>query len=198
VRTPFADRRYARATATDLRRELRHADARLYQQQIARAASMMSAPPVRARRTQTAPAVAACLGAGLFLIAAGEFMHGLHWMERANAPVTAAPARAIPATQAAASVPVRIVPVVQQTVPDEPDTSTPRPILAARRPAEATRVAARAAAPRSESVRTSSKRPMRSSGEVVHRVRAQRQSPGVMDRLRLGWLRTAFRGTKLN
>ena len=66
----MADRRRPRATATDLRRALREADARLYVQQLRTPAP----PPPRPSSTRNMPAIAACLGAGMMLIAAGEVM----------------------------------------------------------------------------------------------------------------------------
>ena len=63
----------SRTTATDLRRALRDADARLHAQQVV-AWTPVAQPP--ASRTRTAPAIAACIGSGLLLIVAGEFMYG--------------------------------------------------------------------------------------------------------------------------
>src|SRR6185503_10156791 len=58
----------AAVARAERRRALREADARLYAQQHA-ARALPPAPPLSKR---TVPAVAACLGAGLMLIAAGE------------------------------------------------------------------------------------------------------------------------------
>ena len=62
-----------RTTTTELRRALREADAQLYAHQVAAWTATAVPPPSRAR---TAPAIAACVGSGLMLIAAGEFMDG--------------------------------------------------------------------------------------------------------------------------
>jgi hypothetical protein len=157
MRSTRAERRRACSTATDLRRALREADARLYEQKIAATLMPARRSPARARAM---PAVAACLGAGMLLIAAGEMMHSRHWMERQAMPAVApAPLMtAAPAPTTAVSLDeARLTPVAE-------------------RPA----------------VRRSAKRPARPSGGG-NRARSHRESPGVMDRLRLGWLRNAFR-----
>jgi hypothetical protein len=194
VRRPAAfDRRIARTTTTtDLRRELRHVDARLYQQQLARASAMMSAQAV-ARTAPPPPrlpamsAIAACLGAGFLLIGAGELMHSTRWIETANAPSVAAGVR-LPAAPSM-DMPAPLPPVASTGA----DISTLSTMPIARRRADDSRVQSRAAAPRSVSARTVASRSPRSSSAAVKRVGAQRQSSGVMDKLRLGWLRNAFK-----
>jgi hypothetical protein len=65
-----AERRRRQTNVSDLRRALREADARLYVQQH----SSRAAQPSQPSAVRTVPAIAACVGAGLMLIAAGEFM----------------------------------------------------------------------------------------------------------------------------
>jgi hypothetical protein len=193
-RPPAFDRRMAGTTTTDLRRELRHADARFYQQQIARTSAMMTAQPVAPGaampppRSRTASAAAACIGAGLLLIGTGELMHSHQWLETARVWSTAAAEPRLPAAPAL-DTPAPL-PAVAWSVAD---TSAPRPMSVSSRRADEPRLTGRAVTPRLTSVRPTSKRSARSSPAVVHRVGEQRQSTGVMDRLRLGWLRNAFK-----
>jgi len=182
-----ADRRQPRASATELRRALREADARLYaQQRAAQQQASRALPPPVPPATRTVPAVAACLGAGLMLVAAGEFMQRSDTSKPAAQPVPiTAPARAaLPATE-------RTVPT-----PRENDrASVPSPVAAlgtapaaqptgssageAARPPEPA-----AAAPRETSPRVS---PSRAARPAVKKARAERT--GVLDRLKLRWLR---------
>jgi len=183
----LADRRRPRTTATDLRRALREADARLYaQQRAAQQQASRALPPPVPPATRTVPAVAACLGAGLMLVAAGEFMQRSDTSKPAAQPVPiAAPARAaLPATE-------RTVPT-----PRENDrASVPSPVAAlgtapaAQPTGSSAGEAARppqpaAAAPRETSPRVS---PSRAARPAVKKARAERT--GVLDRLKLRWLR---------
>ena len=186
VRPAAFDRRVARATTSDLRRELRNADARLYQQQLMRAAAMMSAPkivpeimperPAPRARSRTVPAIAACFGAGLLLVAAGEFMHTHPWIEQPGVPVVAAPRLAV-------ADPAPTIRVQDASI----NAVAPRTIAFSSALADTPRGAV---TPRAAAAKPTAKRSARSAGAEVHRVRAQR---GVMDRLRLGWLRDAFK-----
>jgi hypothetical protein len=194
VRPPAFDRRVARATTADLRRELRNADARLYQQQIARATAMMSASsiatalPVPPQRSRTPSAIAACLGAGLLLIGAGELMHSERWTGSANTPSDAVVQPRLP-----------VAPVLDEAAPLPPvapmvaEPLAPRALSVSTRRVEDSRGLGRAFTPRPVSSRGVGKPSTRSAAAAVNRVRAQRQSTGVMDRLRLGWLRNAFK-----
>lgn len=194
-RPPAFDRRVARTiTTTDLRRELRHVDARLYQQQLARASAMMSAQPLattapaRPSYARTPSAIAACLGAGFLLIGAGELMHNHHWMETASAPSAMAPR--LP------DAPVLYkTPPLPPIVPAVVDISAPRAIAVSSRRLYESRTPVRSGAPRAVPARAVAKPSARSASPspAVNRERAQRQSTGVMDRLRLGWLRNAFK-----
>jgi hypothetical protein len=172
------DRRRSRATATDLRRALRAADARLYEQQVTVTAwtTMPPPPPSRAR---TAPAIAACIGSGLLLIATGEFMFSR------GATAFHDPAIVPPAPPAYVNAMPAEVPAIRVKL-NEP---VPRP---------------RAPAPRrTAAVQRTSRAP--ESPRPVPRVwpeprerppaairKADEQRSGVMDRLRLRWLRDAF------
>ena len=171
------ERRRVRASASSLRRELREADARLYQQReglsgrpavIDLVAMTPPAPP----RGRPYNAAAACLAVGLSLTAAGAGMHA------PRAPIAA------PQTVTAAQTTV---------VRDEPRVElasirTPeRGIITVRdvpsRPVPATRVAARRApVKRASRAQTGDGR-----GRIAHQ-----RSRGLLDRLKLGWLRTAF------
>jgi hypothetical protein len=194
---PTVDRRKNRASTTTLRRELREADARLYQQRegMNRATPRVIdlvpvVPPPPSPRGRTLSAAAVCLAAGLSLIAAGELMHK---HQNAIAQVDEM-SQAAPAT-------------MQTAVADEPRVE-PAPALATMVPL---RVADVAAGPGLIYVRDTPSRSVRSSRSVnrpearrvaVKRaprstvVNARRQggsrSRGVLDRLKLGWLRTAF------
>jgi hypothetical protein len=168
-----ADRRKSRATSADLRRALRDADAQLYAQQAADAVAV-AAPPLRVR---TVPAIAACLGSGLMLIAAGEFMHG----RQTARPVAAAV----------------VAPAAVGTSGTSPGTSVApasAPSAASTRPANATRVR-RVPAVRNGSEgrdRSVVKRATQTSASAVQPAKTRRSSSGVLDRLRLRWLRRAF------
>jgi hypothetical protein len=168
-----ADRRHGRTTAADLRRALRDADARLYAQQVVAASIDVAAPPLRVR---TVPAIAACLGSGLMLIAAGEFMHGRQTVTPVAAGVVAPAVVGTSGTSPAATIAPAVAPG---------DAST--------RPTNATR------ARRVRAVRNVSEGPDRAvvkraqtSDTAVKQGKARR-SPGVLDRLRLRWLRHAFK-----
>ena len=169
------DRRRGRATTTDLRRALRAADARLYEQQVA-AWTMIAPPPPS--RPRTAPAIAACVGSGLLLIAAGEFMYG-HRPTPANQPVLLPPAPAAYVKAMPAEVPAIRVSANELVRP--PRASTPR------------RAAAAQPAPAPESSRPVPRvwpEPRERPPATIKKAGEQRS--GVMDRLRLRWLRNAF------
>jgi hypothetical protein len=186
-RTP-AERRRAQANVSELRRALREADVRLYQQHLATVALPVPTSPSRARM-QTMPAVAACLGAGFLLIAAGQFMHERELTARAVVPVAAPAAVSVPAPLA--PQPIRLNETREVLSVQTAPAAAARRVPAPRRTAETVRVTQRAAEPRAHSVRTPSKPIVRTGGASV-RDRARRRSPGVLDRLRLRWLRDAF------
>jgi hypothetical protein len=179
-----ADRRRPRASHTDLRRALREADARLYAHH---AASLLPEPP-RPSAIKTVPAIAACLGSGLMLIAAGEFM------QRSEAPKPVAASVVVPAPAAAsdAAPAYRAIQATDRSaVPSAVSTlglvstTTPAPAspaLISETPIQhiqATAPAARTGrVPKSPATRA----------PAVKKTRADRR--GVLDRLKLGWLRT--------
>jgi len=150
------------------------------------------APPPMRRRTVAA--VAVCLGSGLMLVAAGEFMHSSPTRTPVAAPVVA-PA----AVDTAATSPVTtMAPAVP---PSERATGAPADALAeagqasggaSTRAANSPRAVRRVGATQTESERRSVKRAARTSEADVRKARAQRTPPGVLDRLRLRWLRHAF------
>jgi hypothetical protein len=177
-----ADRRRPRANATELRRALREADARLYAHQVSTRQVIQERrqPPIRG-----ASAVAACVGAGLMLVAAGEVMQREDMPNVAAAPiVTAAP---LPDT-ARSAVEVREEPTsLVGTIPAPPaelsspvsDSSLPPPRIQGMAKKRSERAAASPTTTRAP--RTTAK--MKQAGA---------QRPGVLDRLKLRWLRKAF------
>jgi hypothetical protein len=228
-----ADRR--RTRTTDLRRALREADARLYAHQLAAAmppssqrrfgaprrswrsifgasgGGRIAAPPGRPRNL---PVIAACLGSGLMLIAAGEFIHGRPRPQPAAAPVVApvaATACTSPGTTIAPAPPATEPATIERT--DDAGTGSQAADVAARSqtgdaPTGARAVQARGggltrAANRTRPVPLSpgefgrsdrkSVRPAERAPETrVSKVRSARSSTGILDRLRLRWLRQAF------
>jgi hypothetical protein len=162
VPVSLAERRRA-VRATELRRALREADARLYVQRLASEAVTVSP---RSSRGRTLPAALAGLAAGALMMVTGEFMHHFH-RETALPPAVAAP----PPVVAPVAAPRLAIdePVVAQTA------AAARPVAvrhvqthaAAKRPPHATRVP---------------------SSQTPHRP----GSRGVLDRLRLRWLRDVF------
>ena len=164
VSLALVDRRRAHASASALRRALRDADARLYQQQRTADAE---APTIAPPRGRTMTGAAACLAAGLALICTGEFMH------RRHAPIVV--------TQSA--------PVVAGAIATDEPRVAPAPVA----------VSARQTPERPPHVfhqdmrRVSINRTTRPAAMTARRQPASRApSRGVLDRLRLGWLRKAF------
>jgi hypothetical protein len=189
------DRRRGKTTATDLRRALRDADARLYSQQVVVWTPVAQPPP---SRTRTAPAIAACIGSGLLLIVAGEFMYG-RGSTGATEPVlvTSSPA----ASMKAEPVDAPAMPAIVADPAPEPAPVAPPARATPPRQASVVRVTS----PARESARPvprvwpeprerSPAKPPRPSATIN---KAHGQRPGVMDRLRLGWLRNAFKSDSL-
>ena len=168
------ERRRGRASATTLRRELRAADARLFQQREGMNASpalidlVAMTPPVAPARRRTWSAAAACLAAGVSLIAAGELMRTRH------AP--------IPVSRSAPIV--APVPIAR----DEPRAVLARGIIVVH---DAAPRAVRASQPQ---VRRVSVKHLAPAAAAPRRTSAaaRSNSRNVLDRLKLGWLRTAF------
>jgi hypothetical protein len=183
VAVPKVERRRNGGRITTLRRELREADVRLYQQgglrpQEPAVIDLIAA--ARAPRHRTLSAAAACVAVGCSLIGAGELMH------RQKAPKMA-PAVVAPAA-------------VQTAVSDEPRMPSEPPIAASaaapllERGIIAVRdVPTGVRSPRPVARRIAAKRTVRQPLVTVQRQPAPRRpSRGVMDRLRLGWLKHAF------
>ena len=201
----LVQRRNGRASASELRRALRDADARWFEHQrplprdplIDLLPPAQPAPPcdaaqgrpldlVRGRRDRdrTLPGAAVCLAAGLALIGAGELMHRRHaQIQTAPSAQTAPVVEDLPAANVA-----RVEPAF--AVLESPG----RGVIAVRDvPSSRARPAVR---------RVSLKRtPARPAAGAVRRQRGSRpfdgaqartQSRGVLDRLKLGWLRRAF------
>jgi hypothetical protein len=182
-----ADRRKPRVSVTDLRRALRDTDARLYQQ-LAKA----NAVTAQAAPNRTMPAAAACVALGL-LVASGELLHNRR----------AAPA----ATTALSFAPTTAHPPVATGTPSGSDAAMPPAVATESAPACVLAPAPMVQAPAARSsVARPAKRPRPVvGGSVLRNVRnASRGSArpsaapparrGVLDRLRLGWLRKAFVG----
>jgi hypothetical protein len=182
-----ADRRRRQASATDLRRALREADARLYA--VQKSSRTMPEPP--RSETRALPAIAACLGAGLMLIAAGEFMQRSDSPSPALAPV-AVPALGVVPDGERAAAPGAF------NATDEQSAATPVSTLGSTAGAPAIAPPAPENARPTERVRTAVPReradrdvPLRKPRPpAVKKTRAGRS--GVLHRLRLGWLKTKF------
>lgn len=181
---PFDRRRASTSpSATELRRALREAEVRLYEQQHpsespVKAMSVIDqlpAPPIQLQAPSTpAPehrtlTAVAGLAAGIALICTGELMH-----KRTEAIVQTPPSA--PLIAQAPAPPPPAVPVALEpglvAVRDVPSISAP--------------------ASRPEAQRLSVKRTKRPAATSVRRSSTTRQSKGVLDRLRLGWLRKPF------
>src|SRR5262245_25556681 len=184
VPTDGMDRRQRMPSASDFRRELRAADARLYAQHLAlRGLPPAGAPPGLPPRPPAAPVIerrrtatiAAGILAGVTLIGVGELMH-----ERSTTAVEVAPA---PQTQD----------VLEAQTPAQEPIVEP---VAARRPAvrntqgvttskvtHAVSSASRADKPK-PAAKSPSRRPAATGSP-----RNGQKAPGKLDRLHLGWLR---------
>jgi hypothetical protein len=178
------DRRTWHAPATELRRALREADARLYEYERQRNHRVLEikAPP----RGRTMTATAACLAAGLVLIGTGELMH------RRTGPVVVSTPAPIAAQSGA---PDQIVAqssapdiATQSSASDQPPPAAPEGGGIAVRDAPSMS----ASASRPEVRRIAVKRTKRPSTTASRQSASRPASRGVLDRLRLGWLRNAF------
>jgi hypothetical protein len=167
---PAVERRRSRASAStsELRRALREAEARLYErepQMLPVPIDVTAVPP----KVRTLSAAAACLAAGLALIGTGELMH------RRQPPMVLPPiapaAVQLPAPAAAVAEPPRGIIFVHD--------ASPRLARAIVHP-EVHRVALR-------------RMPARPAARSISTRPAPRpQARSVLDRLKLGWLRSAF------
>jgi hypothetical protein len=178
-----ADRRTWHAPATDLRRALREADVRLYEYQRRRNHEVLQvkAPP----RGRTMTATAACLAAGLALICTGELMHHRTAPVVASTPAPIAAQSTVPDITARSSAPDI---AAQSSAPDQPAPAAPKGEATAVRNAPS--MSASASSP--EVRRIAVKRTKRPSTTASRQSASRPASRGVLDRLRLGWLRNAF------
>jgi hypothetical protein len=189
--TTFVERRRSRYSATALRRELREADLRLYQTRAGLSHEPTTtvidlvASPGAPKRDRTSTAAAACLAAGLSLIAVGELMHS-----------RSAPSDVAETDRPGLVVEARPVPLTTRTVLAD----TPRGVLELPVASPAPRIAVRdvssareRTSSRVDARRVSVTRTARPPATTVRPPAAGRRAPrGVLDRLRLGWLRRAF------
>ena len=173
----LVERRRARASASGLRLALREADARWYEHQrpATPAAVIDLHPPLLPPRDRPTTAVVACLAAGLALICAGEFMH------RRQTPINVTQTAPIVARTAAAEPPRVEAGRGIIVVRDVPSSAT-----RASHPARRVVVKRAIARPSTPAVRRQAGLGSFGRGQV------RPPSRGVLDRLRLGWLRTAF------
>jgi hypothetical protein len=175
-----------RASTTALRRELREADRRLYQQRIAVSAEpvvidLVAPTPAAASRGQSWNAAAACFAAGLLLIGAGELMH----FRSADGPSPSAPL----VTERSAADEPRLVLAPAIASPERGTIASPeRGTIAVRDISTQTVRASRPGTPHA-----AVKRSTRPSATSVSRDAPSRPARrGMLDRLRLRWLRKAF------
>jgi hypothetical protein len=168
VRMPIVDRR-RHPQATALRRALREADARLYLQAASAPPAIIVAPPADSGGPSVSVTLA-CVAAGALLIAAGELMH--EWRTPAAMPAPPPPIAAL--AQYAPPLPQRA---------NIADAATP----------SAMTTTARAVTIRQTPTRQRVKRAPQVTRARGDRTRARSlQQRGVLDRLRLRWLRNVF------
>jgi hypothetical protein len=175
VKSPAVDRRRLTSEIFELRRQLRESDERLYDQQRAIDTLVaVAAVPVAKRRRSSA--VAAGLAIGLTLVGAGELMR--------SRPDAAPPAQAASIAPAADDDAPIIRPAVVRQSGDLDGIEQKSSALSVTRRADAphaSRTTAGSEPSRSEQARVP--KPPRAAA------RAERTRPGVLNRLRLGWLR---------
>jgi hypothetical protein len=168
---PAALDRRRSALTSDLRRHLREADARLYQQALDAAALVANpAPTPPPRRFRFVPAVGACLSAGFLLIAAGDLMHG-DQHARVSLPTLPPAPTAARATAARWGLQLPEPPAAPPTVARREIVKRPTKLM---RPVE------------SRTVRETLKRGRRGQERGPERT--------VLEKLRLQWLKSAFTG----
>jgi hypothetical protein len=166
---------------TELRRALREADARLYAQKLEADAAALtplveSSPP--ASRWRAMSAIAACVAAGVLFVTAGAVMH--HGDGVPALPPVAAPSAAVEP------------PVTSAANPRLPAVATP----AVTQPGA--RAVVRTSTTRNSTVRRAAARPVvKRTSQPTPRVFPQPKSrsgprDGLLDRLRLRWLRELF------
>ena len=179
------DRRRPYASASELRRALREAEQRWYEHrpQMTPARVIDLHPPALPPRDRTTTAAAACLAAGLALLCTGEFMHRRQPVVAPTAPLVAYP---VPA-DAPRVEPERGI-IVVRDVPSSP-TRVWRPDV---RRASVKRARAQQRSANAVRWQPASRSVGRAGGRPFDQAQGRPSSRGVLDRLRLGWLRTAF------
>ena len=161
------ERRQARASQSELRRALREAEVRLYEHQApVRVLDLKPPPPSRIR---TFDAAFACLAAGLILIGTGEAMHRRHGATQIAQPAAVTTPASAP--EAARSV------------------AEPAPM-----PSERGIIAVHDDRPVVKRVRLETRRAAakRTARPVVQQTVPRPSRKGLLDRLKLGWLRNAI------
>jgi hypothetical protein len=187
VSLPFVERRKSRSSATTLRRELRDAEVRLYQARaglIHEPTKVIDLVPAAAapQQDRTATAAAACLAASLSLIAGGELM----FSRRAPGAVPETHPTLVEAPRAPV-VPQAAVAGVPPAVSEPPIASLGASLTAVRVSSGPKRTS------RPDGRRLSMTPTTHPRATTVRPKAAARRAPrGVLDRLRLGWLRRAF------
>jgi hypothetical protein len=183
------ERRRPHASVTELRRDLRAAEARVFER-------LVVVPPidVAPTRPRSLSGAGACLAAGLALICTGELMHRRQapMVVTAAVPLVSQAAAAEPEREQTARVPSTPLGAGPST-PLRAGPSTPlragdlaRGIIAVHDVPSASARPARAVS-RRVSVKRASARPAASA--MDRQARTPNASRGVLDRLRLGWLR---------
>ena len=157
------DRRRRMPSASDFRRELRAADARLYAQLMAMRAVPLPAPAPARWRVST---ITAGVAVGLSLIGAGELMH----------------TRSLPSRDTGRRA------IVSVTGPRQPKGNRERVIVAPAAVPVAT-TGSRVENPQKPAAKRSVRR---ASSATAPRTRRAKATRGVLDRLRLRWLRNAI------
>jgi hypothetical protein len=164
-----SDRRVPTVTVTELRRQLREADQRLFVQRSA------AQPRIEMRSTiglgRRVPAIAAGVLVGLSLIGAGEAMR----LRRATAPAVVTSGAPVAAPASTVSEPAS-----QATIPPDVPKSIDRPQPRARRPP--TTVAHRHVSKSARAVVTGS------SSARTHDRGRQTDSPGIFNRIKFKWV----------
>jgi len=175
VKSPAVDRRRLTSEIFELRRQLRESDERLYDQQraIDTLVAVAGVPPAKHGRFSV---VAAGLAIGLTLAGAGELMR--------SRPDVAPPIQAASLAPASDEDAPVIRPAVVRQSAEVEEIAQKRGAVSATRRTD----------PRHAPARTSASESSRSEQARVAKpprggVRAERTRQGVLDRLRLGWLR---------
>jgi hypothetical protein len=173
------DRRRHEPNPAELRRQLREADLRLYEAR--QRAGSMSAKTMRSRRLKRAP-IAACMAAGIALVAAGELSPSararLAAIRHLSQPTPARPATPVPASADRSSPPLQ--PVAASEVATSHMAPTPSPkVQKTAAPASRTRPSVRSrrgVPPTAKSSRSAKRSTDRDRG-VIARIRFEWDNP---------------------